>query len=144
MTHVIKQRSDFTCVACVACMATGTGLKEFQRFFYFKGPPYSDHDLHRYLLSKGYITGVGFHNVNEAKFNSDLTLKIVFSVKDSPAYVVVKSKRFKGLEHCVYWTGSEILDSNPEVKSAGLPLSEYDIIAWYPISKFEDSGKLNK
>lgn len=144
MTHVIKQRSDFTCVACVACMATGTGLKEFQRFFYFKGPPYSDRDLHRYLLSKGYVVGVGFQNVSEGKFKADLTLKIGFSVKDFAAYVIVKSQRFKGMEHVLYWTGSEILDPNPEIKTPGLPLSEYDIVAWYPISKFSDAGELKK
>ena len=144
MTHVIKQRSDFTCVACVACMATGTGLKEFQRFFYFKGPPYSDRDLHRYLLSKGHVVGLGFGNVNKGKFKADLTLKIGFRISDFAAYVVVKSMRFKGMEHVVYWTGSEILDPNPEVKTPGLPLSEYDIVAWYPISKFSDAGELKK
>ena len=144
MTHVIKQRDNFTCVACVACMATGTGLKEFERFFYFKAPPYSDLDLYRYLLAKGYSVGVGFQNHKREKFQPQYKLKIGFKVSDFPAYVVVKSQRFKGMEHVVYWTGSQILDSNPEIKTSGLSLSEYDIVAWFPIVKFSEAGELKK
>lgn len=144
MTEVIKQRDKFSCVACVACMATSTRLVDFERFFYLKAPPYSDLDLYRYLLSCGYSVGVGFLNHNKEKFQSQYKLKIGFYVSDFPAYVVVKSQRFKGMEHVVYWTGSQILDSNPEIKNAGLPLSEYDIVAWFPIVKFEDSGELKK
>jgi len=144
MTKVIKQSDKYSCVACVACMATGTRLVDFQRFFYFKGPPYSDRDLYRYLLSKGYTVGVGFKNIDGGQFKLGITLKIGFLLSDFPAYVIVKSMRFPGKEHVVYWNGFEILDSNPDVKTAGLPLSDYDIVAWFPISKFSDSGELKK
>ena len=59
--------------------------------------------------------------------------RIQFSVEDYPAYVVVKSKRFKQTMHAVYWDGEKILDPNPEIKKNGLPIEQYEIISWFPI-----------
>lgn len=142
MTKVIKQQDKVSCVACVACMATGTRLVDFQRFFYFKAPPYSDLDFYRYLLSCGYTLGVGYsHKESRVFVNKDTGLKIHFQLKDYPAYVIVESMRFKGMKHVVYWDGEKILDSNPEIAGNGLPLNKYKILAWFPIIKFWVDGE---
>ena len=140
----IKQDDKVSCVACVACMATGTGLEDFKRYFHFfcKGPPYSDLDLYRYLLSKGYAVGIGFYNNVGHTFKPDGKLRIEFPIKKFPAYVLVKSKRFKGLVHAVYWNGERVLDPNPLIKKDGFPLEEYKIIAWFPIVKFWVNGEI--
>ena len=142
MTKIIKQPDKTSCVACVACMATNTRLVDFKRFFFTKGPPYSDSDCYRYLLSKGYALGIGFKNESNYTFKEDDKLRIEFKLIDYPAYLVVKSKRFKGMEHAVYWDGERFLDPNPILKQDGLPLKEYEIIAWFPIIKFWRDGEL--
>lgn len=134
-TKIIKQIGKTECVACVACMATNTRMVDFQRFFYFKEPPYTDLDFSRYLLSKGYSVGIGFDNKEKEIFNANNKIRIEFSLKDFPAYVVVKSMRFKSNTHVIYWNGEKILDPNPEIKKDGLPLEEYEIIKWFPITR---------
>jgi len=141
-TKVIKQPDKLSCVACVACMATDTRLIDFERFFFTKGPPYSDLDCYRYLLSKGLAVGIGFKNEKGYTFKDDDKLRIEFKLKDFPAYAIVKSKRFKGMEHAVYWNGEKILDPNPTLKEDGLPLKEYEIISWFPIIKFWVDGEI--
>lgn len=141
-TKVIKQPDKISCVACVACMATNTRLIDFERFFFTKGPPYSDLDCYRYLLSKGYAIGLGFKNDKCHIIREEGRLRIEFKVKNFPAYVVVKSMRFKGMEHVVYWDGENILDPNPTLKEDGLPLKEYEIISWFPIIKFRVDGEI--
>lgn len=141
-SKVIKQPDKISCVACVACMATNTRLIDFERFFFTKGPPYSDWDCYRYLLSKGYSVGLGFKNDRCHVIREESTLAIKFKVKDFPAYVVVKSMRFKGMEHVVYWNGKKVLDPNPTLKKDGLPLEKYEIVTWFPIVKFWRDGEL--
>ena len=134
--RAIKQKGKTECVACVACMATNTRLVDFERFFFTKGPPFSDSDFYRYLLAHGLAVGIGFENKDGQKFSPEDKIRIEFSLKDFPAYVVVKSMRFKGMTHVVYWDGEKILDPNPNIKEDGLPLEKYEIISWFPIVKF--------
>ena len=144
MSKVIKQTDKVSCMACVACMATNTGPEDFRRYFHFfcKGPPYSDLDLYRYLLSQGYAFGIGFRNDRGYKFRPKNKLRIEFNLKDFPAYVIVKSQRFKGVTHAVYWDGEKILDPNPTIEGDGLPLEKYEILSWFPIVQFWVNGKI--
>ena len=141
MTEVIKQTDKVSCVACVAAMATGTSVHEFRTYFGEKTPPFSDLDFYRYLLSRGYVVGIGYYHEETRTFvNKDTGLKIHFRIKDYPAYVVVKSMRFPGMEHVIYWDGEKVFDSNPEIEGDGLPVNEYAIISWFPIIKCDGFG----
>jgi len=123
-------------------MATGTTVAEFKDFFAHKLPPHSDLDFYKYLLSKGYAVGVGYSHKEASSFMSrDTGLKIHFRLHDYPAYVVVKSQRFKANTHVLYWDGERIFDSNPEVKGDGLPVDKYEILSWFPIIKFKEDGE---
>lgn len=137
----VKQKTDTECVACVAAMATNTSVEEFKKFVGKDKPPYHDLHFYKYLLKHEYSVGVGFKG-NGEKFDEDNKLRIEFPLKDFPAYVVVKSKRFRGVEHAVYWNGKKILDPNPKIKEDGLSLKEYEIISWFPIVKFWIDGEI--
>lgn len=134
VTKVIKQRDRLSCVACVACMATGTKLSEFRKFFGDKKPPYSDLDCAKYLIEHGYWMGIGFNN-SHGTLSPDDVIQINLPLRVLPAYVVVKSHRFPGMPHSVYWDGEKIFDSNPLVEGDGLPLEDYEVIYWMPIYK---------
>lgn len=135
-TKIIKQQDDFSCVSCVAAMITKTSPGSFKKFAE-KEPPFTDLDLLRFLLSHGLAMGVGFYNKPDVKITSDSKLAIELCVSDFPAYVVVKSQRFEGKNHAIFWDGKEVFDPNPEVKGNGLPLEKYDIIFWFPIYEIE-------
>lgn len=138
MTKIIKQRDKVSCVACVAAMATGTRVVDFHNSFYYKDPPFTEIDFTRYLLIKGFIVGVGFQNILGKVLHPEATVQFEFKLKTLPALVVVKSMRFIGTEHVVYWDGEEVFDPNPEIKENGYPLTRYDIISWFPIARIED------
>lgn len=144
MSKVIKQSDKVSCVACVACMATGTTMEEFKAVVGDIKPPYTDLIFYAYLLKCGFIVGVGFRNkFNESKFLSVTDeIQITFKLKDYPAYVVVKSHRFKGMQHVIYWDGKKVLDSNPNIKGDGLFLEEYKVLTWFPIIKLNKTGNI--
>ena len=142
MTKVIKQTDKVSCVACVAAMATNTSVSEFRKFFGTKPPPHNDLDFYKYLLSRGYAVGVGYaHKETSVFMNRDTGLKVHFRLHDYPAYVVVKSQRFKAKTHVLYWDGEKIFDPNPEIKEDGLSVNEYDILSWFPIINFKADGE---
>ena len=117
-------------------MATGTPVSEFLKFVGDKKPPYSDLDCAQYLLECGYGMGIGFSNLDGSYvFHPGATLQMNYLLETYPAYVVVKSCRFPGMPHAVYWDGEKVLDSNPNVEADGLPLEEYEILYWLPIYK---------
>jgi len=146
MSKVIKQSDKLSCVACVACMATDTSLKEFREFMGDVKPPYNDLAFYAYLLKHGFVVGIGFQNkFFESKFLSVTDeIQINFKLRDFPAYVVVQSHRFKGLQHVVYWDGEKVLDSNPDIKGDGFPLEQYRVLTWFPIIKLSEAGELPK
>ncbi len=127
----IKQNDDVSCVAAVAAMITNTTMKEFEDWIEEK-PPYSDIDLHRYVLKKGYVLGYGAEV--SKKLNAESNLYINFSIRDNPAYVVVKSERFPGIMHAVYWDGKVVRDPNPEAADER-SIDEFDVIIWSPVTK---------
>lgn len=133
--ETIKQSDNVSCVACVAAMATGTSVEEFKKFIGDKEPPYSDSDCYKFMLSRGCAVGIGMENEDGAAIWPFDTLRIEFEAKKFPAYLVVESIRFKGVDHAVYWDGVRVHDPNPELKESGLPLQCYRIKSWFPIVK---------
>lgn len=144
MSKVIKQTDEVSCVACAACMVTGTTLKEFREFMGDVKPPYNDLAFYVYLLKYGFVVGIGSQNKFHEPFLPYQKIQINFNIEDYPAYVVVKSMRFKGLQHAVYWDGEKVLDSNPDIKEDGLPLEQYEVLLWFPIIKLSKAGELPK
>jgi len=53
---------------------------------------------------------------------------------------VVKSERFKGKTHSIYWDGKQVYDPNTETKD-GRPLSSYDVKFFWPVMKLESEVK---
>jgi hypothetical protein len=135
----MKQKpGSHNCIAVVAAMATDSTPEEFEDFT-GSSPPYSDYDFYRFLLSKGYVTGVGV----DTKMSpiEDGILNIHFETTAYPALVVVKSETYKDKVHVIYWDGSKVHDPHPNVKD-GRPLSDYEIHLWFPINKVDIERKL--
>lgn len=133
--QITKQKpGDGKCAACVAAMATGTTPDAFEEFIRAHFPErspnergYSDLHVYSYLLSHGYLCGLGFiaPKIEEGKVHVELT------VQDFPAYVVVRSS-VSGRGHALYWDGQQLHDPDPQTPSGRSP-SHYKIELWVPI-----------
>ena len=135
----MKQKpGSHNCVAVAAAMAVGSTPEEFE-YFIGTPPPYNDYDAYKFLLSKGYVVGIGV-NVKEVPIEYD-TVTLYFKIELFPAFVIVQSETYKEKLHFLYWDGKKIHDPNPNVKD-GRSISEYDIHLWYPINKADtEEGK---
>ena len=136
MIKRIVQEDDWGCVAAVAAMILGNNTTYQEAVAAMgeggnEGKRYLHGHLTNFLLATGFV-------ITEDLYlgGVDTTAKIrsieSMGIKRSPAVVTVASMRFKDGEHVVLWTGSEVLDPNPEIVE-NLPLEAYDIKAWAPI-----------
>ncbi len=133
MIESIKQeRNSKNCVAVVASMATGGTVEEFEEFTGECGVGYTDIDLFRFCLHKGFLVGFGFELSGGKEDFNCLTTK--WDTKRSPAYLVCKSGNYEGAEHALYWDGKMIHDPSPYIEN-GKPISYYELLFWYPINK---------
>lgn len=121
------------CVAIVACIATGSTVDEFESIC-GKHPDggYSDQDINKFLVHKGYFMGVGFSELKGKITDKTTHISLEINIKDFPAYVVVKSKTYKEKTHAIFWDGEKIFDPSPVIKN-GMPLESYEIFSWFPI-----------
>ena len=132
-TGLKQVKGDFRCVSFVAAMATGTTPEEFEAFaaampqWSKNEPPYEDIHFYSYLLSKGFLCGLGFSD----KTPEGGLIRIDYDVRKNPAYVVAYSD-LGG--HALYWDGSQICDPDPDTKN-GKPINEYKVQLWVPIYK---------
>ena len=133
-TTPLKQvKGDCRCVSFVAAMATGTTPEEFEAFaaampqWSKSGPPYEDIHFYSYLLSKGFLCGLGF--TDEEPRNGRFMLG--YSIYGNPAYVIADSP-LGG--HALYWDGFQICDPDPDSNN-GKPPSDYKVKLWVPLYK---------
>ena len=137
MTKPLKQaRGDKRCVSFTAAMATGTTPEEFERFVSGlpdphrrSEPPYEDIHVYSYLLSLGYLCGLGFVQPEQ----TDGVIRMQYDVRSHPAYLVVQGP---SCEHAIYWDGNQIYDPNPDTKN-GMDPSSYKINLWVPIYRLQ-------
>jgi len=127
---------DKKCVACVGAMATNSSVEEFEKFV-GKKAPFSDIDLYKYLLSKGYLLGYGMENKDEIILNEKMKIQIEWKMEGTPCYILVVSETQKETPHAIYWDGARVFDPNPKTKD-GRELCSYKILFVYPISKIGD------
>lgn len=137
MTKPLKQaRGDKRCVSFTAAMATGTTPEQFERFVSGlpdphrrSEPPYEDIHVYSYLLSLGYLCGLGFVQPEQ----TDGVIRMQYDVRSHPAYLVVQGP---SCEHAIYWDGNKIYDPNPDTKN-GMDPSSYKINLWVPIYRLQ-------
>jgi len=128
-----KQEYDSkNCVAYVAAKAFNTSVEEFEKFI-GKKDRYSDVDFCSFALNHNHFVGVVFMYPEIDDTNN--VLQTQMTINDSPAYLVVQSAYSPSEQHAVYWDGQKIYDPDPEAAGAGL--SDYNLIAWYPILKID-------
>lgn len=135
MTKPLKQtQGDKRCVSFTVAMATDTTPEEFERFVAEmpghnrkSEPPYEDIHVYSYLLSKGFLAGLGFVKPD----NVGGVISMRYEVKNNPAYLVVQGP---ACEHAVFWDGHMIYDPSPDTPNGKDP-SEYQINLWVPIYK---------
>ena len=135
MQLTIKQEpGDGRCAACVAAMAAGDeSTDRFQAYVASTAAaraPYSDLHVYSYLLSRGFVVGLGF---NEPDFGTIGLLEIKYTAKSHPAYVIVAS-RHGDMTHAVYWNGYMFQDPDKYTRDHS-DFSKYKILLWVPIYK---------
>jgi len=129
----IKQPAESEiCLGAVMAMATHTTIQDVEKII-GKKQNYSDKDFITYLLHWGFYIGSGYTVKSPVRKNAKLTTS--FSLKNNPAYIVVRSQREEDSFHAIYWDGTQIYDPNPYNKN-GLALSSYDVVEIYPIKEF--------
>ena len=125
------------CVSCVAAMATGTTIEEFENFI-GSDPPYSDADLCKYLLHKNYVLGgQGFTNLQEVTLDEDTLLRTEWQMRNIPCYLVVESETQTEAPHAIYWDGEKVWDPNPRTQD-GRILRSYKILIVFRITKIQE------
>lgn len=146
----LKQSDTFSCMICVASMATGTKRQEVIDFIGMDGSEHdsdSKHpdkcrgisawDIYSYLINNNVYPGfLDATFLNPVKNMDELeSIQLEVPIKDYPAIVSVKSRRLpEGNIHAVYWTGKEILDPDPGFSGT---LADYDIVGWLPLVRAE-------
>lgn len=152
MKHV-QQQNSWSCAACCAAMITGETLEDVVEFIGHDGSEiveesnhpqkrrsFSMHDILGYLWTKDFWLGAIW--AWESLLGDDLSAEMVTDGEShlgwqfkEPALVMVKSQVLPPpCKHVVYWDGKHIWDPHiPEPQS----LSEYVILEWWPVVKFE-------
>ena len=155
---MLKQNTgDDNCIAAVAGMVTGTTMREFIQFHKSERAPYSIRQFCEYLLKKGFTCSLGIDGEqfydeidvadtesvkkpeiikNPRELNPTTEVELKFRLGDYPALFIVKAETGKETIHAIYWDGKEIWDPNPG-SANGRPLTDYDILFYYPIIKEE-------
>jgi hypothetical protein len=124
---VIHQPTPFSCMACVAAMITNEPLEEV---FDAIGHDGSQHHF-RFLDIAAFLNRRGFHL---GLLAPKISLFPRLFVRRYPALLIVESPTPNN--HAVYWTGSVVLD--PSSKGGIKPLSNYQVLQWWPVFKMED------
>lgn len=147
-TQFIKQNDNHSCFACCVAMITKTTLADITKFVGHDGTvidPKSNHpdkmrgfsnaEMNRYLSYHNFTLGCAGADMKDAPgsemFEKYSHIEFEFSMK-SPALIIVKSLRFKKVNHCIYWDGKKLWD--PNVGEVEFP--KYTIKEWWPISEF--------
>jgi hypothetical protein len=58
------------------------------------------------------------------------------------AAIVVRSQKYKGAEHFVFWDGEHVRDPNPVVPNT-TRIEDYYVIEVYPLTYVDDAKELN-
>lgn len=132
----IKQKPNSTiCVACVAAMATGKGVKYAQkRMQPTKDGSYPMQELVKYLANHGISMGLQFLAGRNETYAKTRPIKTTLSWKNRPAILLVPS-RHKGWTHCAFWDGKYVRDPDPSypecVDLHAVKLLEFSFLHYY-------------
>lgn len=149
----IIQPNSWSCVACVAAMATKTNLEDVIKFIGHDGSEVDEGSWHpdkrrgfsmqeilRYMISLDFYMGVfcSFPEPCSLK-EKPISIQIGVDVK-TPAMGVFNSSEDKlpAWSHTVYWNGEHIIDPSPSSKEL-CSLDEFMFTEWFPIIRFENN-----
>jgi len=143
MNETFNQPTDLTCVHSCLALITGNSVQYVIDWFKESGD--------RALYSEDTIIFLAHHGTYLSCFveaeerecldiHKETTLNIQWPVEDRLALLSVKSERFEGMLHCVFWDGEKVLDPNPNVNRFR-KLEEYNIMEFWPLLATEEVYK---
>ena len=119
-------------------MATGTELEQAK--LEMKEQPdhgYADLSFLAYCARHGVLVGA----LGWSPDDDDLRSGVMhLQLTDQPAFVGVKSERFDGKGHAIYWDGKQVWDPNPESPD-GRALSSYCVEFWWPLIRSAEAAR---
>ena len=105
---------------------------------------FSDLEITRFLISKGWGTAIHYHltqeNHKELETIKDLgylSVKRSFPLNKYKAIIVVKSLRFKNGTHSLYWNKKYLFDPSPKYPDI-VEFSDYTILSVTPLVRISD------
>lgn len=139
----IKQPNTWTCSAACACMIAGQPIESFYDFVGHDGSgidPESQHpekrrgfsyrEVIKYLAHHDIVLGSGFTVAFDPDTSRTWGCVVRIDPEEWPMLLGVKSERFEGAEHVIYWDAKQVWDPNPDTED-GRPLTSYQVIdAW--------------
>ncbi len=133
MTKRITQSNDKNCLACVLAMIVGESEQYVLDWFEHQGPAYRDEDSWIFLAHHGIYLGiyVQFEDSDGGSMHPKSSYDITVKIQGRPCYIVVRSSRFEGKFHAIFWDGHKVYDPNPEMQDDP-PLSLYMVDCFYP------------
>jgi len=116
-TKRIIQPNDYSCLAACAAMAAGQDIQDVFKFCGHdgNGRGFSEIEICRYLIENNIVPGLYKIDNNGEKLEN--IYDICVYVNNRPAIITVKSRRFKNVNHCIYWDGKKVYDPSPTSKS---------------------------
>lgn len=133
----VQQETDYDCGAAVTAMAIGCTLQEAKDqltgTLIDKNIYYRVHQIAE-VLAKHEIV-LGLHLVPWGVVTKETKATIEFTLDLWPCILAVKSKKFKGKGHFVFWTGEVVFD--PQEKEP-TKLEDYEIEDIHPLTFFND------
>jgi len=140
-TKTIKQLDDLTCgVACAAMIARTTFDIAMKAIKPHPKGGYNSIEIAKFLLAHNILIGgscFGFEDDSELDLYPGAKVVWWFDPAMTELLLGVKSERFPGKEHWIYWDKKNVHDPSPVVDDVNRSLKDYHITTAGPIQRLE-------
>ena len=136
----LTQIDDHTCLHTCLAMMTGTTVQEVVEWV---GPPdraLCSEDALLYLAQHGVYLAMYFQCSDGTRVSHGYSIEMKAPLSGHPMLLTVKSERFPGKLHCVFWTGHDVLDPSP-LRKGPQKIEDYEVLEFWPVLMTEQQAK---
>jgi hypothetical protein len=128
----LTQIDDHTCLHTCLAMIAGTTVQEVVEWLGSPDRAMNSEEAILYLAQHGIFLATYFYCRDGAEVTEDFTIELRSPLAGHPMLLTVKSQRFPGKLHSVFWTGKEVLDPSP-LRKGPQKIEDYEVTEFWPL-----------